>query len=175
MNPNLGEKENKKVPFQLNNFILKHEEIYPRELRGFKGADFREKLGSVRNSSQNTRNELSRGQIWYLWHWRFMQVQLKSLHNISEVFSMKTNHIFGYTRLVTPRENKRNLRILEVFESQSIPALPSKKFHWTNDLLQCYTVHKASTLLNSVLFWKRGIIHRFPFFLSPFLLHSQQK
>lgn len=175
MNPSLGEKKKVLSNWTILSWNTRKFTQESWELRGYKRADFREKLGSVRNSSQNTRNELPRGQIWYLWHWRFMQVQLKSLHNISEVFSMKTNHIFGYTRLVTPRKRKRIPIIFEVFELQSIRALPSRKIHWTNGLLQCCTVHKVSIFLNSVLFWKRGIIHRFPFFLSPFLLHSQQK
>lgn len=112
--------------------------------------------GTARSYFQKAKEEPSLGNIRYLWHWRLVQVQLKSLYNISEIFSMKTDHIFGYTRLVTPRkrwESQEFLKSLDHRGSQNCPAW----IHWTNHLLQSDTVHKASPLLSSILLWEGGV------------------
>lgn len=105
-------------PFQINYSVLKHEkgnrpgELWVEGHQGYNSPGYTVNLKIVRSYHQNAKNELSLGKIQYLWHRRFMQVQLKSLHNISEIFSMKTNHIFGYTRLVAPEERWENQEFL---------------------------------------------------------------
>lgn len=100
-----------------------------------------------------------------------MQVQLKSLHNISEVFSMKTNHIFGYTRLVTPRKKKKKKRIpgiFEIFHSRPLQLCPAESFIEPMTYFSVTLWTKSQHFSTAYYFEKRGMIHRFPFF---FFLH----
>lgn len=116
-------------------------------------------------------NEPSVGKIRYLWHWRFMQVQLKSLHNVSEIFSMKTNHVFGYTRLVTPRK-RRIPGIFKEFEVKDTTALSCRNFHWTNNYFS------FTSLLNTQIILKRRYNSQIsppprPIFLPSWYMHNR--
>lgn len=97
-----------------------------------------------------------------------MQVQLKSLHNISEVFSMKTNHIFGYTRLVTPRKKKKKKREFQEFlkyftpDHYSSAQQKASLNQWPTSVLHCE--QNLNTSQQRIILKKEGWFIDFPFF-----------